>query len=187
MIIPRKTIVPLALFLCPLFANAEYQNPTETPFYKRATGQDTEYEQKEAERQKDEAMSTYNQAFEILTSKLETTEAIDVDLIAKEWSTNAARAQLKYDKPHVYRGVLEKVTVMGQDVVMVMNSKNGNGVNVNPFFIQGVLSVVDGKRQFVDAVGAIEYAAQFDAGQEFTMLCDRAYPKQLNGCLMFAE
>lgn len=172
------------LFSC--LSQAEYQNPTETDFYKRATGQDSEFEAREAERQKQESLVTYSRAFQTLRGKADK-EKIKVSDFTDEWKINEARAQKKYDKPHYFVGELERVNVVGREVRMIFKSKNGKGVTVYPFFIQAVFSDVNGTKQIVDTISDIDYAARFDSGDNFGMLCDRAYPNNIEGCLMFSE
>lgn len=110
----KKSLTNLcAICLGLLFSSlsqAEYQNPTETDFYKRATGQDSEFETREAERQKQESLVTYLRAFQTLRDKADK-EKINVGDFTEEWKINEARAQKKYDKPHYFYGELERVKV----------------------------------------------------------------------------
>jgi hypothetical protein len=179
----KKTLFIMGIASLPLLAAAEFQNPTETPFYKRGTGQDDEFTRKEAERQKIESVETYVRVVKGLSSKLESDNRTDVNEIAKDWSSNAARAKIRYSKPGYYRGVLDHVTMVGENAAMVMQSSDGKGVVAYPFYLQGVMK----ENELVDIINAVEYAAQYDAGQTFNMLCAEAYPKELHGCLMFFE
>lgn len=179
----KKILLTLGMASLPLLASAEFQNPTETPFYKRATGQDDEFTRKEAERQQTEAVETYLRVVKSLTSKVESKNRTNVNEIEKDWSTNAARAQIKYSKPQYYRGVLDRVKMIGESVAMVMQSPDGKGITAYPFYLQGVWE----NNNLVDVVSAVEYAAKYDVGQNFNMICAEAYPKELHGCLMLFE
>lgn len=70
---------------------------------------------------------------------------------------------------------------------MIFKSKNGKEVTVYPYFIQAVFAEVEGAKQIVSTISDIDYAASFDAGDNFVMLCDRAYPNNIEACLMFSE
>jgi hypothetical protein len=180
--ISTKIIIILGLASIPLLVAAEFQNPTDTPFYKRSTGQDDEFTQKEAERQKLESGKTYIRVIQGLSSKLKNENRTDVSDIAKDWKNNAARAQTKYSKPGYYRGVLDQVKMVGVNTAMVMRSSDGIGITVYPFYIQGVWK----QKELVDTIGVVDYAARFNGGEKFDMLCAEAHPKELRGCLMFS-
>ncbi|MBU0801507.1 MAG: hypothetical protein KKB56_17610 [Gammaproteobacteria bacterium] len=186
----KKSLTKLcALYFGLLFSSlsqAEYQNPTETDFYKYATGQDSDFEAREAERQKQESLVMYLRAFQKLREEADS-EQIDVSDFTEKWKINEARAQIKYGKPHYFLGELERVEVVGREVRMIFKSKDGKGITVYPYFIQAVFADVDGTKQIVDTVSDIDFAASFDSGENFRMLCDRAYPNNIEACLMFAE
>ncbi|WP_413043122.1 hypothetical protein [Pseudomonas sp. YJ42] len=187
----KKSLTNLcAICLGLLFSSlsqAEYQNPTETDFYKYATGQDSDFETREAERQKQQSLATFARAFQILSEKADKTKPIAVSDYSEEWKLNEARAKIKFDKPHYFIGELERVKVAGREVRMIFKSSDGKGVTVYPYFIQAVFAEVNGTKQMVSTIRDVDYAAKFDAGENFMMLCDRAYPKNIEGCLMFTE
>lgn len=178
----NKRLIVFVMASLPILAVAGMKNPTETPFYKRSTGQDEDYQQREAERQRVEAIQTYIRVVEGLSSKVENSDRTNLADIAKDWSSNAARAKIKYGKPGYYTGTLDQVAMIGEDVVMVMKSPDGKGIPVHPFYLQGVWK----RKELVDTISILDYAARFDKGQDFDMLCAEAFPKELRGCLLFS-
>lgn len=179
----KKSIIVATIILCPAFATAE-QSPTETPFYKHATGQDSNVDRAKNTGPDMEAMGIIARLYKRLSENVEGTQLIDVNQIEKEWEQNAARAQIKYSKPHYYGGTLAKVNMVGTNATMIMSSPDGQGVTVYPFHLQ---SILDDKKELLDAVSSTEYASRFDPGHRFIMLCAEAYPKSLQGCLIFSE
>lgn len=115
--------------------------------------------------------------------------AIDVRSIKKDWKENPARAQIKYSQVHSYLGSLRTVDVRnGSDGDLILEDGSKMGVRAVLFQYQ----VYPWKKQNNEwsptgAVTTLDFAAKYDKGQRFFLMCKQAQPDFLFDCLAMPD
>lgn len=115
-------------------------------------------------------------------------EAIDIASVFRDWSLNPARAMLKYNKPNSYRGKLKRVYVRnGSDGDLIFYAGKAGEVTAILFPYQVGPWVRNEKNKWIPegAMTTLEFAGQYDKGQEFVLSCSQAQPGYLLDCLAF--
>ncbi len=115
--------------------------------------------------------------------------AIDVRSIKKDWKENPARAQIKYSQVHVYLGNLRGVDVRnGSDGDLILEDGSKMGVRAVLFQYQFYpWKKQDGEWSPVGAVTTLDFAAKYDTGQKFFLMCKQAQPDFLFDCLAMPD
>ncbi|HBO1242686.1 TPA: hypothetical protein ACGJWA_001946 [Pseudomonas aeruginosa] len=116
-------------------------------------------------------------------------DAIDVRSIKKDWKDNPARAQIKYGKAHSYLGGLRAIDVRnGSDGDLIL--EDGSKMGVRAVLFQYQLypwEKKNGKWTPTGAVTTLDFAAKYDKGQRFFLMCKQAQPDFLFDCLAYPE
>lgn len=125
---------------------------------------------------KGQAFEDYRHDVMAIPVEIRNSEPIDTKTVLREWKQNQARAQLKYDQPHLYSGVLGRVQAVNGTVYFIVDPGTPNEVAVVLARLQGIWKRLDGKLMLEGVDNQMEYAARFDPGDRFTWYCPKATP-----------
>lgn len=116
-------------------------------------------------------------------------QAMDTKQIIKEWQSNQARAQIKFSKPGIYHGRISSVIADNRGTYFIVDQGKGSAVTVIldnyqawPWKISGAKAEIGGIQS------SLEFAANFDTGQEMYFQCRRVefgFGVYLSNCLAF--
>ncbi|MFV2948679.1 hypothetical protein [Pseudomonas japonica] len=116
-------------------------------------------------------------------------QALDAKLIIKEWQSNQARAQLKFSKPGLYYGKLNRVILVNGTANFVLNGGTSTEIIVILFDYQlGPWKKTNGKWTPSTFQNTIEFAADYNKGRDFYFQCRRiefSFKPYLKNCLAF--
>ncbi|MDP5886210.1 hypothetical protein ACSESQ_17705 [Pseudomonas aeruginosa] len=136
-----------------------------------------------------ELNEVYRRALEDNDPNLDYQHAIDVRSIKKDWKDNPARAQIKYGKAQTYLGSLRTVDVRnGSDGDLIL--EDGSKMGGRAVLFQYQLypwEKKNGKWTPTGAVTTLDFAAKYDKGQRFFLMCKQAQPDFLFDCLAMPD
>lgn len=114
-------------------------------------------------------------------------QAVDIKDVSRDWRTNPARAQLKYNKPNGYRGKLKRILTLDSSTYdLVFDGGDGNEITASLFPYQlGPWVRLGGEWRPKTVLTTMEVVALYDIGQEFFLSCGHTLPGQLRNCLVF--
>lgn len=116
-------------------------------------------------------------------------QALDTKQIFREWRQNQARAQLKFSEPGVYHGKISQITVDNGNANLIIDSGTNTAATVILANYQAwPWKLVNHKWEIVGLQSNLEFASNFDVGQELYFQCRKVefvWGVYLNNCLAF--
>lgn len=116
-------------------------------------------------------------------------KAMDTKQIAREWQSNQARSQIKFSKPGIYRGRISKIVMDNMGVNFIIDQGKETAVTVILENNQAWPWNVTGDQLKIGGIqSSMEFAANFDSGQEMYFQCRRVQfglGVYLTNCLAF--
>jgi TonB family protein len=116
-------------------------------------------------------------------------QVMDTKQIIKEWQSNQARAQIKFSKPAIYHGRISTVIVDNRGTYFIVDQGKSTAVTVLLDNYQAwPWKTTDGRIEIGGIQPSIEFAANFDVGQEIYFQCRRVefgLGVYLTNCLAF--